>query len=68
MKKLKYSLSILLLAIPFVVGGMLGFMWRGFKAGFLTGFSTLQTSLELDLIHKVNEKCLQYQEEAEYNE
>lgn len=54
MKKAWYCLSIALLFVPFTIGVVGGYVWRGLKSGFYVGFQTLHISLESDLVATVN--------------
>jgi len=56
MSKTKRVISIVLLAVPFSIAYIVGFFWRGVHAGFATGYSTLQTSMEQELIQEVNDE------------
>ena len=54
MKKLMYSVCSVLLFVPFTIGLITGFFWRGLRAGHFTGFNWLQQATENDLVEAVN--------------
>ena len=56
MKSILYLLSSLLLLVPFLMGIVVGFFYRGIVAGFVCGFMMLHRSMETDITNKVRAK------------
>ena len=57
MKHLLYLVSSVLIIIPFLIGVIAGFLWRGFLSGGITGFNVLQSSLENDILKEVESRA-----------
>lgn len=64
MRKIGYRIAEGLLLVPFAIGFVIGFFWRGLKAGHFTGFNCLQNSTEGDLVEAVNKQVEKELEEG----
>ena len=56
MRQLLYIISTIIVLFPVLIGFIIGFLWRAYMGGFVTGYHCIQNNMQADIIEEVSRR------------